>query len=60
MRFLSEWLKYQVRFFARAYIPAIAIFMFAVKFFPSFTMEATGIFAVVVFIVIFVTAKPTK
>ncbi|WP_054180922.1 hypothetical protein [Trabulsiella odontotermitis] len=63
MDFLKRWLKYQVGFLARTYIPAIAIFIFfmvAVKFFPAYAVQSTGVFAVVVFIVIYLTAKPSK
>lgn len=63
MGFFKRWLKYQVGFFARTYIPAIAIFIFfmiAVKFFPSYAVQSTGIFSVIVFIVVYLTAKPSK
>lgn len=63
MDFLKKWLKYQVVFFARTYIPAIAIFIFfmiAVKFFPSYAVQSTGGFTVIVFIIVYLTAKPSK
>lgn len=63
MGFLKKWLKYQVGFFVRTYMPAIAIFIFfmiAIKFFPSYAVQSTGIFIVIVFIVIYLTAKPSK
>jgi len=63
MGFLKNWLRYQVGFFVRTYMPAVAIFIFfmiAVKFFPSYAIQISGIFAVLVFIVVYLTAKPSK
>lgn len=63
MNFLKKWLKYQVGFIARTYIPAIAIFIFfmiAVEFLPSYAVQSTGIFTVIVFIIVYLTAKPSK
>ncbi|KNC90311.1 hypothetical protein GM30_04190 [Trabulsiella odontotermitis] len=61
--FLKNFLKTQASFFSRTYLPAISILIFlifAVNVFPSFAIETTVIFAVIVFVFIFITAKPSR
>lgn len=60
MVFLKKWFKQQVVYFAWSYIPLILTIIFGTfmaRYFPSIAMQSTGLFLVLMLIMVFLFSK---